>query len=94
MASKVQLNLRAKQTSMHVDEQATANCHLYNGRACEYFVRLLIFQAGKESEKLAEPEGVLQQVHTNNAITITSVQQDNVMRRAGTPLASFLPTHV
>jgi hypothetical protein len=55
---------------------------------------LLIFQAGKESEKLAEPEEVLQHVHTKNAITITSVQQGHVKQRAGTPLASFLPTHV
>jgi hypothetical protein len=94
LAVKVQLNLRTKQAGEHVDEQATAHCHLNNSRACEYFVRLLIFQAGKESKKLAEPEGMLKQVHTNCAITITSVQQEHVVRRAGMPLASFLPTHV
>jgi hypothetical protein len=96
LTSKVKLNLRAKQAGVHVGEQAAANCHLNNSRACEYFVRLLIFQAGKESKKLAEPEGALQQVHTNNAIMclVTSVQQDNVKRRADTPLVSFPQAHV
>jgi hypothetical protein len=57
--------LRAKQAAVHICKQTAANCHFNDGCARKYFVRLLIFQARKESEKLAEPEGILHSVHTN-----------------------------
>ena len=52
---KIILNLRSKQAAVHVDEQATAHCHFNDGCARKYLVCLLVFQAWKLREKLAEP---------------------------------------